>query len=87
VSATLVLLGDAIKAEDSTKVQHRLERAEQKPGAHWSDDYKQRMQADMDQVAHEPIVQCRAGQTHLLREPINAPGPCRTATIPEQPSY
>jgi hypothetical protein len=26
-------------------------KANQKPGAHWSDEYKQRMQADMDALA------------------------------------
>jgi hypothetical protein len=25
-------------------------KAEQKPGAHWSDEYKRRMQADMDEL-------------------------------------
>jgi hypothetical protein len=26
-------------------------KANQKPGAHWSDEYKERMQADMDRLA------------------------------------
>jgi hypothetical protein len=25
-------------------------KTEQKPGAHWSDEYKRRMQADMDEL-------------------------------------
>jgi hypothetical protein len=29
-------------------------KANQKPGAEWSDEYKQRMQADMDALARRP---------------------------------
>jgi hypothetical protein len=28
-------------------------KTEQKPGAHWSDEYKRRMQADMDELNSE----------------------------------
>jgi hypothetical protein len=48
---TLKLKGGALKApqEDTTRVIPQAQKtSKQKPGANWSDEYKQRMQSDMD---------------------------------------
>jgi hypothetical protein len=48
---TLKLKGGARKSTGEKKtppVPQPLNKAQAKPGAHWSDEYKQRMQADMD---------------------------------------
>jgi hypothetical protein len=50
--ATLKLKAGARKPEREHKTpqvpQPPQGKAKQKPGAHWSDEYKERMQADMD---------------------------------------
>ena len=51
---TLKLKSPARKPSVEPKPQpaSRLKgKSESKPGAHWSDEYKQRMQADMDELA------------------------------------
>jgi hypothetical protein len=49
---TLKLKGGARKPAEEIKAPPAApkpqSKAGQKPGAHWSDEYKQRMQADMD---------------------------------------
>jgi hypothetical protein len=48
---TLKLKVGARKSARESKSQplpQPLSKANQKPGAHWSDEYKERMQADMD---------------------------------------
>lgn len=47
---TLKLKGAARKSSDDTKVPpaHPQSKPNLKSGAHWSDEYKRRMQADMD---------------------------------------
>jgi len=48
---TLKLKGGARKSTDEKKAPpppQPRSKTQAKPGAHWSDEYKQRMQADMD---------------------------------------
>lgn len=48
---TLKLKGGARKSTDEKKTPpppQPRSKTQAKPGAHWSDEYKQRMQADMD---------------------------------------
>jgi hypothetical protein len=47
---TLKLKAGARKPAENkaTPMPQPQSKANQKPGAHWSDEYKQRMQADMD---------------------------------------
>jgi hypothetical protein len=52
--ATLKLKGAARKAPvevKATPAPQPLDSAKRKPGAHWSDEYKERMQADMDALS------------------------------------
>jgi len=52
--ATLKLKVGARKSPDKRKpplVPQAQSKAKQNPGAHWSDEYKERMQADMDALA------------------------------------
>jgi hypothetical protein len=49
--STLKLKGAARKSSDESKappLPQPRQKAPAKPGAHWSDEYKRRMQADMD---------------------------------------
>jgi hypothetical protein len=52
---TLKLKAGARKPSKETKPQQPLPQAQSKaglkPGAHWSDEYKERMQADMDALS------------------------------------
>jgi hypothetical protein len=51
---TLKLKAGARKTptESETKQEQRPQaKSKSKPGAHWSDEYKERMQADMDALA------------------------------------
>jgi hypothetical protein len=51
---TLKLKAGARKSPDQPKVQlasRPQSKASEKSGAHWSDEYKDRMQADMDALA------------------------------------
>jgi hypothetical protein len=51
---TLKLKAGARKPPDESKSQpipRQQSKVNQKPGAQWSDEYKQRMQADMDALA------------------------------------
>jgi hypothetical protein len=51
---TLKLKAGARKSPEQSKtppVQQPRGKASSKPGAHWSDEYKERMQADMDLLA------------------------------------
>jgi hypothetical protein len=50
---TLKLKGAARKSSDdikATPVPQPQGKSNGKPGAHWSDEYKRRMQADMDKL-------------------------------------
>lgn len=50
---TLKLKAGARKSPRETKtapLPQQKTKANVKPGAHWSDEYKQRMQADMDEL-------------------------------------
>jgi hypothetical protein len=50
---TLKLKGPARKPPEPSKAPPAptaAKKTEQKPGAHWSDEYKRRMQADMDEL-------------------------------------
>jgi hypothetical protein len=50
---TLKLKGPARKSSDDNKappIPQPQGRPNVKPGAHWSDEYKRRMQADMDKL-------------------------------------
>jgi hypothetical protein len=50
---TLKLKGAARKSSDESKpatIQPTPSKPNLKPGAHWSDEYKRRMQADMDKL-------------------------------------
>ena len=50
---TLKLKVPARKPPESNKTPPRAEvtkKVDSKPGAHWSDEYKRRMQADMDEL-------------------------------------
>jgi hypothetical protein len=50
---TLKLKGAARKSSDdikATPVSQPQGKSNVKPGAHWSDEYKRRMQADMDKL-------------------------------------
>jgi hypothetical protein len=50
---TLKLKVPARKPPETSKVPPApvvAKKAEPKPGAHWSDEYKRRMQADMDEL-------------------------------------
>jgi len=40
-----------VKAAAPAAAPTRPSKANQKPGAHWSDEYKERMQKDMDALA------------------------------------
>jgi hypothetical protein len=53
---TLKLKGAARKSPDESKatpIARTPSKPNLKPGAHWSDEYKKRMQADMDELASE----------------------------------
>jgi hypothetical protein len=50
---TLKLKGAARKSSDDIKappIPQPQSKPNMKPGAHWSDEYKRRMQADMDKL-------------------------------------
>jgi hypothetical protein len=50
---TLKLKGAARKSSDAIKappIPQPQGKSNAKPGAHWSDEYKRRMQADMDKL-------------------------------------
>ena len=53
---TLKLKAAARKSSDETKappVPQPQRKSNVKPGAHWSDEYKRRMQADMDELTRK----------------------------------
>jgi len=41
----------AVTPQQDNKQQDNNKKGKLKPGAHWSDEYKERMQADMDALA------------------------------------
>jgi hypothetical protein len=53
---TLKLKGAARKSSEESKaspIPRTQSKPNLKPGAHWSDEYKKRMQADMDKLASD----------------------------------